>query len=131
MVFPALVLLVAALALLGLAPTQGDPLLTLGLIAGVAFFLLAPYAYCAGVAALDLGGKRGSATVAGLIDTAGYLGAILSGRGVSEIVQRHGWEGVFLVLAGVAALTVIAAMVYWWLDESRSRPTPVAQQVKS
>jgi MFS transporter, OPA family, glycerol-3-phosphate transporter len=131
MVLPSLVLLVAALAVFGLAPAQGRPLLTLGLIAGVATFLLAPYAYCAGVAALDLGGKRGSATVAGLIDTVGYLGGIVSGRGVAGVVQSHGWSGVFLALAGVAALTVVAAVVYWVLDEFRTRSVLDAQQVTS
>ena len=74
------------------------------------------------------GGKRGSATTAGLIDTAGYLGGILSGRGVASLKENHGWEAVFLALAGVAALTVLAAVVYWVLEEFRPRPVPTSHQ---
>jgi OPA family glycerol-3-phosphate transporter-like MFS transporter len=93
-------------------------------------FPAGPYAFCA-VWPPSTSEATGSAAAAGLIDTAGYLGGVLSGRGVVSIAKNLGWESAFLALAGVAALTVIAAVVYWVLDELRSRPTPVAHQVQT
>jgi OPA family glycerol-3-phosphate transporter-like MFS transporter len=71
--------------------------------------------------ALDLGGKRGSATASGLIDGGGYVGAIASGWGVAAVAARYEWKGVFLSLAGVCCLTLIAAVAYLILSE-RTRP---------
>jgi OPA family glycerol-3-phosphate transporter-like MFS transporter len=116
-VLPALVILVGALWLLGSASMAGRPAMAVFLIGGVSFFLLGPYSFCSGVMALDLGGKRGSSTAAGLIDSAGYLGATLSGYGVGKLAQQYSWSAVFQALAGVAALTVVAALVYLILQE--------------
>jgi OPA family glycerol-3-phosphate transporter-like MFS transporter len=110
--FPALVLLIGSLVVLGLVPTQGRPVLALGLVGGVAFFLMAPYSFCSGVIALDLGGKKGSSTAAGLIDCAGYLGATLSGWGMGALAQWYGWNVAFLALAGAALLTALATVLY-------------------
>jgi OPA family glycerol-3-phosphate transporter-like MFS transporter len=90
-----------------------------GLIAGVAVFLLAPYTFCSGVLALRLGGQRGGSTSAGLIDTAGYLGAALAGSGVGRVAQQYGWGAAFAALAGVAGLTLAVAAVYAVRGERR------------
>jgi OPA family glycerol-3-phosphate transporter-like MFS transporter len=122
---PCLALLVAVLALLAEADCTGRPALALLLIGGVAFFLLAPYSFPAGVMALELGGKRGGATAAGLIDGAGYFGAILSGFGVGRVADIHGWPMAFRLLAGVAGLTLLAAALYWAYEAFRpARETP-------
>ncbi len=110
---PSLVLLTAALWLLSIAAPQGRPGLALVLIAAVALFLGAPYSFLSGVLALDLGGKRGSSTAAGLIDSAGYLGATLSGVGIGWLAQKHGWPTAFAALTMTAGLTALAAAVYW------------------
>jgi OPA family glycerol-3-phosphate transporter-like MFS transporter len=120
--FPALLLLIGALVLLGVVPTAGRPWLAVLLICAVSFFLMAPYSFCSGVIALSLGGKRGSSTAAGLIDGAGYLGAVLSGWGIGSLAQRYGWPVAFMVLAGVAALTALATAVYWVRQEFRPGP---------
>jgi OPA family glycerol-3-phosphate transporter-like MFS transporter len=120
---PCLVLLVGALWLLAAADTRGKPVLALLLIAGVSCSLLPPYSFCAGVMALDLGGKRGPATAAGLIDTAGYLGAVLSGYGIGRVAEAHGWAAAFGLLAAVAGLTLATAALYWVRQElHRQRP---------
>jgi OPA family glycerol-3-phosphate transporter-like MFS transporter len=109
---PSLVLLTGALLLLRGLPVAGRPALALAALAAVSFCLIAPYSFCAGVLALGLGGKRGSATAAGLIDSAGYLGGVLSGYPVGAVARRHGWPAVFLALAALAALTALTAAVY-------------------
>ena len=78
--------------------------------------------------ALDLGGKKGSSTAAGLIDTAGYLGAIFSGRGIAYLAENYGWAEAFLVLAGIAGLTAIAAALYWLQQEFGKQPTAVSDK---
>jgi sugar phosphate permease len=74
-----------------------------------------------GVMALDLGGKRGSSTAAGLIDGVGYVGAIASGYGVARIAKAYEWHGVFTSLAGACGLTLIFALAYLILSERLRR----------
>lgn len=109
---PSLVLLTGALLLLRGLPVAGRPEVALAALSAVSFCLIAPYSFCAGALAVGLGGKRGSATAAGLIDSAGYLGGVLSGYPVGVLARRHGWPAVFLALAALAALTALTAAVY-------------------
>ena len=114
---PSIICVTAALAALANVNLYGRPNLALCLIAVVSFFLIAPYSYLSGVMALDLGGKRSSSTVAGLSDSAGYLGAILSGYAVGRIAQEFGWGMAFSALSVVCNLTAISALVYWGCHE--------------
>jgi OPA family glycerol-3-phosphate transporter-like MFS transporter len=119
LVFPALVLLTGALAVLAAAPLAGEPVAALALISAVSLFLIGPYSLFGGVIALQLGGKRGSSAASGLIDSAGYLGGTLSGLGVGALAQHSGWQAAFGALAGIAALSAAAAFVYWVAQERR------------
>ena len=122
---PFLGLLVAALY--GLAQREpGDGVwVPLALTSVVSFALLGPYSFLTGVISLDFGGKRGSSTAAGLADTAGYLGGILSGYGVGAIADAHGWSAAFATLGAVAVATLVAAVLYWYLHDVR-RPHSAA-----
>ncbi|MBN9117927.1 MAG: MFS transporter [Planctomycetes bacterium] len=111
-VVSSLVGLVAALGALAWLPLEGQTWLALVLIGAVAFFLLAPYTFCSGVLAVKLGGQRGGSTAAGIIDTAGYLGATLAGSGVGRIADSYGWGTAFAALASVAVVTMVVAGVY-------------------
>lgn len=113
---PFLVLLVVSLTLLAILPLDGRPVLSLLLLSSTAFFLIGPYSFMTGVMAIDLGGRAGSATVAGLVDGAGYLGGILAGVGVGELAEAQGWGVAFGALAGVAALSVTLALRHRRLD---------------
>ena len=84
-------------------PGHANPWIAVALVALVGFLLLGPYSYLAGAMSLDFGGKRGSATAAGIIDGVGYMAGWLSGYTVARITVRYGWRQAFLVLA-VAAL---------------------------
>ncbi|MFM8273182.1 MAG: MFS transporter, partial [Gemmata sp.] len=99
-VVASLVGLVLALGLFAGLPLEGRAVTALALISAVAFFLLAPYTFCSGVLAVRIGGQRGGATAAGIIDTAGYLGATLAGSGVGRVAQHYGWGTAFGTLAG-------------------------------
>ena len=114
---PSLILLVLSLILLATVDVSGKPVLALTLLSLVAFFLMAPYSFLSGVMAIDLGGKRGCSTVAGLVDSAGYLGAILSGHTVGWIAQKYGWKMAFGGLAGICCTAILAGIVYWLIQE--------------
>jgi OPA family glycerol-3-phosphate transporter-like MFS transporter len=88
--------------------SQWTPVL---LVTLVGFLLLGPYSYLAGAMSLDFGGKRGSATAAGIIDGVGYLAGWLSGDTVARITVAYGWKNAFLSLAGVALFTALVALV--------------------
>jgi sugar phosphate permease len=82
------------------------PLLAIGV---VAFCLLGPYSYLGGAFALDFGGKQASAASSGIIDGIGYLGGVLAGDSVARLSVALGWEGVFVMLAGVSAVAAACA----------------------
>jgi OPA family glycerol-3-phosphate transporter-like MFS transporter len=88
--------------------SQWTPVL---LVTLVGFLLLGPYSYLAGAMSLDFGGKRGSATAAGIIDGVGYLAGWLSGDTVARITVAFGWKNAFLSMAAVALLTALVALV--------------------
>jgi len=83
------------------------------LVSAVAFLTIGPYSFLAGAMSLDFGGKQGVSTASGVIDGIGYLGAVLAGDAMARISIAFGWGGFFIVLAGVALLTSVAAAVYW------------------
>jgi OPA family glycerol-3-phosphate transporter-like MFS transporter len=122
-ILPALVLLTVSLALLSFLPLEGRPVLAIVLICGVFFLMIGPYSLLSGVMALDIGGKRGTSTAVGFIDSAGYVGGILSGYAIGALAEHRGWAAVFLVLAGSSGLTALAAALYWDLQRRKSMIT--------
>jgi OPA family glycerol-3-phosphate transporter-like MFS transporter len=117
---PLLTAAAIALGLIGSPIALQNQMAGLVLLGVVAFFLIGPYSLLAGAMAIDLGGRRGSATAAGLIDSAGYLGGVLSGWAVGALAERAGWAAAFRALAMVAAGATAAAIVYWFLQRRGS-----------
>jgi len=100
------------LLLLGQIHFGASPALAVGLVALIAFLMIGPYSYLAGAVALDLGGKRASATTSGVIDGFGYLGGVLAGASVARVSLAYGWRGAFTILAIVVWLASLAALAY-------------------
>jgi sugar phosphate permease len=97
-----------------------EPLAAALIIAAVGFFLLGPYSLLAGAVALDVAGKRGTATATGMIDGAGYLGATAAPFALGAMVDRAGWSAAFDVLAVAAAAAVIVSAA-WSVVALRAR----------
>jgi len=118
----------STVCLLGLAHTPGhaSQWTPVVLVTLVGFLLLGPYSYLAGAMSLDFGGKRGSATAAGIIDGVGYMAGWLSGDTVARITVRYGWKNAFLALAVAAFLTALVALVLVWHQRIRN---PIALEV--
>jgi OPA family glycerol-3-phosphate transporter-like MFS transporter len=115
-------LLLSALALLalGFRAATGSIIGPVALVAVVAFLTIGPYSFLGGAIALDFGGKQGSGTASGIIDGVGYLGGVLSGDSMARISVAHGWSGAFLVLAGIAALSSLAAAAFLYYERKVS-----------
>jgi OPA family glycerol-3-phosphate transporter-like MFS transporter len=112
----------AALLLLTAMPASAAGTLLPPLAIGaIAFCLLGPYSYLGGAFALDFGGKQASAASSGIIDGVGYLGAVTAGDSVARLSVAFGWRGVFITLAGVSVLAVIAAAYLCYLSSKASR----------
>ena len=110
------------LVLLANAPGHARQWMPVVLVASVGFLLLGPYSYLAGAMSLDFGGKRGSATAAGIIDGVGYLAAgWLSGDTLARVTVGYGWNNAFLMLAAVALVSALVAMVLV-LHQRRNKP---------
>jgi sugar phosphate permease len=103
----------ALIVLMGVPATLAGATLPLILIGIVAFSLLGPYSYLGGAYALDFGGARASAASSGIIDGVGYIGGTLAGYFIARLSGVFGWHGVFLLLAGVCALSALAAAVLY------------------
>jgi OPA family glycerol-3-phosphate transporter-like MFS transporter len=99
------------LVLMGRIPERAGEWAPTILVALAGFMLLGPYSYLAGAMSLDFGGRRGSATAAGIIDGFGYLAGWLSGDTVARIEVAFGWSRAFLCLAGVSLFTALVALV--------------------
>jgi len=99
------------LVVLARTPSHASQWTPVVLVTLVGFLLLGPYSYLAGAMSLDFGGKRGSATAAGIIDGVGYLAGWLSGDTVARITVAFGWKDAFYSMAGVALLTALVAVV--------------------
>ena len=112
LVVPAMGLCALSLGLLALGTARHDLTLSVLAMSATAFCLLGPYTLLAGAIAMDMGGRKGSATAAGLIDTAGYVGGTLSGFAVGRLADVGGWASVFGVLAGLAVFVMLTAVGY-------------------
>jgi OPA family glycerol-3-phosphate transporter-like MFS transporter len=116
------------LVLLGSSSYAGRPAPALVLVATVAFLVIGPYSYLAGAISLDFGGKRGGATACGIIDGVGYLfGGVLAGMLIARQLDKMGWQGVFLLLAGAAGATAMVAA--WFLATQFRSSTPAPARV--
>ena len=114
--------LVPVLALMT-RPAAG-PALPLVLTALVGLLLLGPYSFLSGAMALDAGGRRGAATAAGLLDAVGYAGGTGALWLTGALAERQGWGCAFGALAGLAAATAGAALVFYRTQERRPGPVP-------
>jgi sugar phosphate permease len=77
-------------------------------IALIGFLSYGPYSLLAGALAVEIGGKELVGTVAGLVDSTGYVATILAGRYFGKLLDTGGYELGFHRLAGV---TVVAAIL--------------------
>ncbi|WP_309709271.1 MFS transporter [Armatimonas sp.] len=103
-------LLLTALSMAGFLLAK-TPALALVLVALSGLVAGGPYAYTVGAAALDLVEPKQAASVNGIIDGMGYLGAILAGEAVARLAVQLGWNGAFAALAVVCLLASVPSLL--------------------
>jgi sugar phosphate permease len=87
----------------------------------IGFLSYGPYSLLAGVLAVEIGGRNGIGTVAGLVDSSGYLATIFAGHYFGKLLDLGGYRLGFHVLAFV---TLTAAFLCLGLKSSEnSQPT--------
>jgi OPA family glycerol-3-phosphate transporter-like MFS transporter len=94
------------------AQPAAPPSRAITMVGALAFLIIGPYSFLAGAISLDFGGKRAAGTASGIIDTAGYLGGVISGDTIARTSAKFGWSGAFLLLAGIALLTALFAILF-------------------
>lgn len=114
-------LLLAVLALAHAHVT--DPLGAAAIIGLAGFFLLGPYSLLAGAITLDIAGKRGASTTAGIVDGVGYVGASLAAIVLGSVSKRRGWSAAFDVIAAVTLASVILAGIWWAASRATTKDT--------
>jgi sugar phosphate permease len=120
-----LVLLVVAVLVLAHVPMR-DPWVAAGVVGACGLFLLGPYSLLAGALCLDVAGKRGTATAAGIIDGTGYLSASLVGVVIGGVAQRWGWTAAFDVVAAAALAATLVALAWVLLGRRQAPIEPAA-----
>ena len=80
---------------------------TIGLIG---FLSYGPYSLLAGVLAVEIGGRNGVGTVAGLVDSSGYLATVFAGHYFGRLLDRGGYHLGFHVLAYVTLASAILCL---------------------
>ena len=96
--------------------------LVVGIIAvGVSFFTITITALMSGTAASDFGGRKATATAAGVTDAFVYIGASVESFSMGVIV-KHGWVywPLFLIPFAIAGV-VIAGKMWNYLPEATRR----------
>jgi sugar phosphate permease len=69
--------------------------------------------------------------VCGIFDGVGYLGGILAGHTVANLVADRGWSLTFGVLATVTSASCIAAAVFWFLQARIQAPLSLEEGVQA
>jgi len=76
----------------------------------IGFLSLAPYSLLGGYFAVQIGGLRCAATVAGLVDAAGYFAGILAGSTFGWLLDHGGYALGFHALAAISLVSAVLAL---------------------
>jgi len=103
----------AALGIVGLWKLPAASMLyDAALLFTVGFMVYGPQ-FLVGVMIADIVTKRAAATAIGLTGLFGYGSSILYGYGLCALVDEYGWDGGFMMLAGMAVLGAVFFAMCW------------------
>ena len=105
--------LVASLASIAFLSSSETPNynLIIFFIGSSGFFLLGPYSMSSGCLTLDIAGAKGAGSCTGIIDGLGYIGGAIAAFSAGYLSDVLGWSQVFVLLAGLAAMSTYSAVV--------------------
>lgn len=79
----------------------------------ISFFVNGPHSLLGGAAAMDFGGRKAAGSAAGMVDAAQYIGAGIVQPVVGGVIDRYGWGGWSISLAGFALIGGILMTTMW------------------
>src|SRR5688572_15956865 len=97
---------------------EGDALWLTVTLGFVGFSLYGPYSMLAGVIAMDFGSRRSSASAAGIIDSVGAFGTIMTGVGMGYLIDHYGWATAFLIVLSLTLLATVSSFALWKYEVS-------------
>ena len=127
---------VIALSLVGAFMLVMDSLPATHLVLGasylfIGFFVFMPDTILNGPAAIDFGTRRGAGTVAGFVNGAGSLGAIVGGTLPGFFAERWGWSVVFTVLGTMAITAALILLPKWNALPATAHPAKTTEKTKA
>ncbi|MCC7376785.1 MAG: MFS transporter [Verrucomicrobiales bacterium] len=118
-----LILGALGLVILGLPTLAKQGLVAATLAVGlVGFLTYGPYSLLAGVLSLEIRGRGYVATVAGLVDGAGYLAAVLAGKQFGKLLDIGGYALAFPCLAALALISAALCLLLYPRD-AKAKPS--------
>ena len=93
-------------------PNEVHPLVLICVLAMAGFFIYGPQALI-GIAAANQATKRAAATANGLTGIFGYLSVFVSGLGAGILVDKFGWNYVFLGMIAIAFVGMSVFLLMW------------------
>lgn len=85
-------------------------LICIGLIGLMTF---GPDSLISGAAAIDIGGRDGAATAAGIINGVGSCGQLLSPFAVAYIADKYGWDALFQTFVVLSVIAALLTLIKW------------------
>jgi OPA family glycerol-3-phosphate transporter-like MFS transporter len=79
----------------------------------LSFFVNGPHSLLGGAAAMDFGGRKASGSASGMIDAFQYVGAGLTQPMVGFVIDRFGWGGWAISLAGFSLVGGVLMSLLW------------------
>jgi sugar phosphate permease len=76
-------------------------------------FLISGPQILIGVAAADFASKRAAATASGFTGTLGYAGTAIAGFGTGFLVDKYGWNSVFILIIFAAIFAALFLALTW------------------
>lgn len=102
-----------ALSVLAFWKTPEGNTLWMGVsLAAIGFTVYGPQ-FLGGVMSADLAGSRAAGTAVGVHGFFGYLSGLLSGLGLSKVVDKYGWDVSFQILLLCSILGALAFVPIW------------------
>ncbi len=91
----------------------GNPYIDIAMLIGIGFLIYGPVMLI-GVHALDLVPKKAAGTAAGFTGLFGYVGGAVSANIViGVLVDRHGWDAGFALIAAACIVAIILIAMTW------------------
>ncbi|MEA1950566.1 MAG: MFS transporter [Planctomycetota bacterium] len=106
-------LLLLCIVIFFLDDLPANPVMLGGGLLLMGFLLFGPDSILTGAAAIDFGTKKGASTATGFVNGCGSVGAIIGGTIPGLFVERWGWNGVFMLLAGMVLLAGLILAPMW------------------